>query len=84
MVSVKTCLYVDPHVRAIVEPTSALDSASCALVEKSLLDELASGESALKAIIWITHSEEQATRVGSRFVTVSGEGGCSEDTLPPV
>ncbi|KAK7054883.1 hypothetical protein VNI00_003346 [Paramarasmius palmivorus] len=53
------------------EPTSALDLESSLQVERFLLDELRSAESALKAIVWITHSEEQAHRVGTRFIHIS-------------
>ncbi|KAF9053699.1 P-loop containing nucleoside triphosphate hydrolase protein [Hymenopellis radicata] len=65
------------------EPTSALDQRSSSLVEQTLLDELRSDESSLKAIIWITHSEEQASRVGTRFIRVEG-GTCHEQSFPPV
>ncbi|ESK96986.1 atp-binding cassette transporter [Moniliophthora roreri MCA 2997] len=53
------------------EPTSALDPESSLQVERFLLDELRSEESTLKAIVWITHSEEQARRVGTRFIQIS-------------
>ncbi|KAI6099876.1 P-loop containing nucleoside triphosphate hydrolase protein [Pisolithus croceorrhizus] len=52
------------------EPTSALDPYSTTL--------LRSTESELKAIIWITHSEEQARRVGTRFLQVTPTG-CEEE-----
>ncbi len=66
-----------------VEPTSALDQRSSSSVEQTLLDELRSEESSLKVIVWITHSEEQASRVGTRFIRVEG-GTCHEQSLPPV
>ncbi|KAF8921284.1 P-loop containing nucleoside triphosphate hydrolase protein [Mucidula mucida] len=65
------------------EPTSALDQRSSSSVEQTLLDELRSEESSLKVIVWITHSEEQASRVGTRFIRVEG-GTCHEQSLPPV
>jgi len=65
------------------EPTSALDPQSTLAVEDAVLLELHKPDSKLKAIVWITHSEEQARRVGSRFITISG-GTCHEDLVPPV
>jgi len=65
------------------EPTSALDPQSTLAVEKTILQQLRAPESKLKAIVWITHSEEQARRVGSRFITIGG-GTCHEDPIPPV
>ncbi|KAK0228561.1 P-loop containing nucleoside triphosphate hydrolase protein [Armillaria fumosa] len=65
------------------EPTSALDPQLVLLVEQSLLEALRSENTMLKAIVWITHSDEQASRVGTRFIQVSG-GNCHEQSLPPV
>ncbi|KAG2157131.1 P-loop containing nucleoside triphosphate hydrolase protein [Suillus clintonianus] len=64
------------------EPTSALDHQSTKLVEEFILNELRSSESGLKAIVWITHSEEQARRVGTRFLRIS-PSGCQEEPLMP-
>ncbi|KAG7092468.1 hypothetical protein E1B28_008820 [Marasmius oreades] len=61
------------------EPTSALDAESTSRVEKYLLNMIHSAETDLKAIIWITHSEEQAQRVGTRFVHIV-EGKLVEDS----
>jgi len=60
------------------EPTSALDPQSSTLVEQTLASELRSPDSALKAMVWITHSEEQARRVGTRYLHISA-GGCQEE-----
>ncbi|KAG6376170.1 P-loop containing nucleoside triphosphate hydrolase protein [Boletus reticuloceps] len=60
------------------EPTSALDPHSTALVEDFIAGELRSPESELKAIVWITHSEEQGRRVGTRFLHISNRG-CEEE-----
>ena len=62
---------------APLEPTSALDPESSLLVEKALKDELHASDSALKAIVWITHSAEQSRRVGTRFLHLSA-AGCVE------
>lgn len=65
---------------ANLEPTSALDPESALAVEKYTLSMLHKPENTVKAIIWITHSEEQGQRVGTRFITIAG-GKAYED--PP-
>ncbi|KAJ4000767.1 P-loop containing nucleoside triphosphate hydrolase protein [Lentinula boryana] len=65
------------------EPTSALDQDSCLIVERHILDALNSSENPLKAIVWITHSPEQASRVGTRFLQFTG-GSSYEEPSPPV
>jgi len=65
------------------EPTSALDSVSCAAVEKTMTNEIKSIDSPLKAIVWITHSDEQGSRVGTRFIQIAA-AGCFEDPMPLV
>lgn len=62
------------------EPTSALDPESALSVEKCTLSALRNPERTLKAIIWITHSEEQGQRVGTRFITIAG--GKAREELP--
>jgi ABC-type phosphate transport system ATPase subunit len=66
-----------------IEPTSALDPECCLLVERFILDDIKSPETNLKAIVWITHSLEQAERVGTRYLQLSG-GRCYEDKSLPV
>ena len=61
-----------------IEPTSALDPDSSILVEEYLASELRSPESTLKALVWITHSEEQGRRVGTKFIRLSNGGGHGE------
>jgi len=56
------------------EPTSALDAVSAENVEKYLLDEIQAATGKLKALIWITHSEEQGKRVGTRFLRIVAGG----------
>lgn len=56
------------------EPTSALDQETSVLVENHILDLVRSRQSGLKAIFWITHSEDQARRVGTRFLHFKGDG----------
>ena len=70
---------VHPGILFLSEPTSALDPQSTALVEDTISSELRSPENELKAIVWITHSEEQGRRVGTRFLRISSNG-CEEET----
>jgi len=65
------------------EPTSALDSVSSAAVEKYLLNEVRSPDTILKAMVWITHSDEQGSRIGNRFIQIAS-GGCYEEPTPIV
>ncbi|KAN0133775.1 ABC transporter [Lactarius tabidus] len=65
------------------EPTSALDPASSAMVEKALVEEVKDAASVLKAIVWVTHSDEQAGRVGTRFLHLSPVGIREENTEEP-
>jgi len=57
------------------EPTSALDEPTSEHVEKSLVDLCHSPDSSVKALIWITHSDEQAERVGTRTLTLEKGNG---------
>jgi ABC-type iron transport system FetAB ATPase subunit len=43
-------------------------------VEETILDEIKDEGRVLRAVVWITHSEEQAHRVGTRFLHVTSEG----------
>lgn len=63
---------------ADLEPTSALDPETTLAVEKYTVSALHRPDSTVKAIIWITHSEEQGQRVGTRFVTVAAGRVCEE------
>jgi len=60
------------------EPTSALDPDTASSVEDFLKSEIKSSSSNLKALVWVTHSEEQGRRVGTRFVHLTS-GGIQED-----
>ncbi|KAF9069603.1 P-loop containing nucleoside triphosphate hydrolase protein [Rhodocollybia butyracea] len=64
------------------EPTSALDHESCLLVERHIMNTLRSSDNSLKAIVWITHSPEQAGRVGNRFLYFSNGSAREETSLP--
>ena len=62
------------------EPTSALDEDSSIKVERYLLDAVRAKDGGLSALVWITHSQEQGGRVGSRFLKISG--GCIHEERP--
>ncbi|WP_394779939.1 ATP-binding cassette domain-containing protein [Undibacterium sp.] len=59
-------LLCKPRVLLLDEPTAALDQAAIQAVESLLLNCMKEGLS----IVWVTHSEEQARRVGSRRVQI--------------
>ena len=64
----------------MIEPTSALDSQSAKTVEDYLVYEVKSRVGRLRAIVWITHSEEQGRRVGSKFLRITA-GGIEEERM---
>ncbi|EJD52989.1 P-loop containing nucleoside triphosphate hydrolase protein [Auricularia subglabra TFB-10046 SS5] len=63
------------------EPTSALDQESSIALEEYLVQVVRSPQSRVKAIVWITHSDDQAHRVGTRFLYFKGHGIVSEDEV---
>jgi ABC-type iron transport system FetAB ATPase subunit len=46
-----------------------------------MIDEIRSNESCLKAIVWITHSDEQGSRVGNKFMQIAHGKCCEERSL---
>lgn len=44
------------------------------------MDELKDSQRELKAMMWITHSEEQGSRIGTRCLRVTPTG-CEEDLV---
>lgn len=56
-----------------------MDAGSSEAVEKYLLDEVKEGKGRVKALIWITHSEDQGRRVGTRFLRITAGGLEEED-----
>lgn len=70
------------YVSSSTEPTSALDADASLKVERALIEAVRSPESPLQALVWITHSEEQATRVGTRFLRLSSTGIREETSIP--
>lgn len=68
-------LMLRSRVLLLDEPTSALDSASAAAVESLIAERIASGTS----VIWSTHDNAQARRVGSRVFAMSPDGEIEEN-----
>ena len=68
-------LMLRSRVLLLDEPTSALDSASAAAVEALIAERIANGTS----VIWSTHDNAQARRVGSRIFLMGPNGGIEEE-----
>jgi len=59
-------LQLDPVVLLLDEPTAALDAAAAAAVERLIADWL--DDDRERAMIWVSHNDEQARRVGRTIV----------------
>lgn len=70
-------LMLRSRVLLLDEPTSALDSASASAVECLIAERISDGTS----VVWSTHDNAQARRVGSRVFTMSADGSI-EETRP--
>jgi len=68
-------LVLQSRVLLLDEPTSALDAASAAAVESLIADRVKQGAS----VIWSTHDDAQARRVGSRILRMSTGGRIEEE-----
>ncbi|SCB17281.1 phosphate-transporting ATPase [Bradyrhizobium shewense] len=68
-------LLLRSRVLLLDEPTSALDPASAAAVESLIAERISNGTS----VIWSTHDNAQARRVGSRILTMGPDGGIEEN-----
>jgi ABC-type iron transport system FetAB ATPase subunit len=53
------------------------------VVEDTLINEINNPDTALKAIIWITHSDDQAERVGTRFLHLTLDGVEEKNRIEP-
>ena len=67
-------LMLQSRVLLLDEPTSALDPSSAAVVEALIAERVADGTS----VIWSTHDNAQARRVGSRIFLMGLHGGIEE------
>jgi phosphate-transporting ATPase len=70
-------LMLRSRVLLLDEPTSALDSASAASVESLISERVSSGTS----VVWSTHDDAQARRIGSRILAMRPDG-CIEERRP--
>src|SRR4051812_4917735 len=68
-------LMLRSRVLLLDEPTSALDAASAKTVESLVAERIANGTS----VVWSTHDNAQARRIGSRVFAMSPDGGIEED-----
>ena len=67
-------LMLQSRVLLLDEPTSALDSQSAAAVESLIAERVLNGTS----VLWSTHDNAQASRVGSRVLVMRTDGGIEE------
>ena len=67
-------LMLRSRVLLLDEPTSALDPSSAAVVEALIAERVADGTS----VIWSTHDDAQARRVGSRIFAMGFDGVIKE------
>ncbi|QQO19855.1 ATP-binding cassette domain-containing protein [Bradyrhizobium diazoefficiens] len=68
-------LMLRSRVLLLDEPTSALDAASTAVVESLIAERILNGTS----VVWSTHDNAQARRVGSRVLVMSADGVIGEN-----
>lgn len=68
-------LMLRSRVLLLDEPTSALDATSAAAVESLIAERISNGTS----VIWSTHDNAQARRVGSRIFAMGRDGGIEEN-----
>lgn len=68
-------LVLRSRVLLLDEPTSALDATSAAAVESLVAERISNGTS----VIWSTHDNAQARRVGSRIFAMGRDGGIEEN-----
>ncbi|WP_018321823.1 ATP-binding cassette domain-containing protein [Bradyrhizobium sp. WSM2793] len=67
-------LMLRSRVLLLDEPTSALDPASSAAVESLIAERISDGTS----VLWSTHDNAQARRVGTRIFAMRPDGGIEE------
>ncbi|APO52197.1 ATP-binding cassette domain-containing protein [Bradyrhizobium diazoefficiens] len=70
-------LMLRSRVLLLDEPTSALDSASAASVESLISERVSCGTS----VVWSTHDDAQARRIGLRILAMRPDG-CIEERRP--
>jgi putative ABC transport system ATP-binding protein len=68
IVALVRALLMDPKVMLLDEPTASLDRTRSDLFEKKMIQWIEG--SSERAFIWITHQQEQESRVGKSFLTL--------------
>lgn len=76
--AIARALALDPSLLLLDEPTSALDPIATGRVEESLLRLR---QKTGLTMIWVSHSIEQARRIGSRVLLLDGGRVIREDTV---
>jgi putative ABC transport system ATP-binding protein len=71
-------LQLDPFVLLLDEPTAALDANAAGAVERAL-DDWCSDASAQRAMVWVSHDPEQASRVSNRRMLMDSGRIAGED-----
>lgn len=66
-------LSLQPRVLLLDEPTANLDKKNTQRVERFVMDYRAQHQA---AVIWVTHSQEQAMRVASRHLVIDNNVLC--------
>ena len=67
IVTLLRALSLSPELLCLDEPTSALDQTTALRLERFLLENFTG------AWVWVTHLPDQATRISSRQIRLSGE-----------
>lgn len=65
-------LLVRPAVLLLDEPTAALDPEATTAVERLVRSWLEGGSRGRRAVLWVTHDEDQARRMGGRRLVLEG------------
>ena len=76
--AIARALALNPSLLLLDEPTSSLDPIATSRVEESLLRLRQQSD---LTMIWVSHSIEQARRIGSRVLLLDGGRVIREDTV---
>lgn len=70
LVAVLRALQLEPEVLLLDEPSAALDDSTKVLLERVIAQWMNEADRG-RALVWVTHDEEQARRICSRYVVLS-------------
>lgn len=79
IVALLRALQLEPEVLLLDEPTSALDSNSSREIER-LLEEWQGQQEDRRAVVWVTHDQQQAQRVAEHITEMNA--GCLQPRRP--